>query len=78
MAINKTQNTSNAKPGVQYHTITGHNNHLIVETAPVGTAPSGVAMVKLGTGSDSIMLTQQNAADLAPILSTFGSTGVLT
>jgi hypothetical protein len=78
MATQKTSNTSNAKPGVQYHTSGGHGNLLTVDTAPPGTSPTGVPMLKIGSPANFIMLTQLNAADLAPILSSFGSTGVLT
>jgi hypothetical protein len=78
MAAIKTSNTSNAKPGVQYHVLDAHGNHLMLETAPPSVTPAGVAQMKLGSASNFILISQQNAADLAAAITNFGSTGTLT
>jgi len=79
MAAIKTSNTSNAKPGVQYHVADAHGNHVVAELAPASISPVGVPTLRIGgTPSNAVYLTQQNAADLAAVISNFGSTGTIT
>jgi Ni2+-binding GTPase involved in maturation of urease and hydrogenase len=78
MASIKTATIAN-EAGPRYHVTDAHGNHASVRQAsvPSANAPSTSVLV-IESGGNKMTLSQANAADLATVISNFGSTGVLT
>ena len=70
MAAKVVQPMASTASSVRYHIIAHSGNHVFL-------TQEGSTLV-ISNGGDKIVLTQTNAADLAPGLTNFGTNGVLT
>lgn len=74
MAAIKTSPMASTDPSpVRYHVTNPEGNH--VQMVQRG---ANLVLLLQGTGSPGLVLTQQNAADLATAITNFGSTGTLS
>jgi hypothetical protein len=78
MATIKTATIAN-EAAPRYHVTDAHGNHATLRQAftPSANAPSTAVLV-IESGGGKMTLSQANAADLATLITNFGSTGVLT